>query len=130
MDQPHRSPLTLERATEELETAVAELHRAREAHRRVESLLLTVLEHLPVGVVVVDPQLRVRAASAYAQERWSVVLDRRLDDAQVPSPIRTAIDATIRTGQRTSIIGAGAGELVDPGGGARYVVGWGSFIDE
>lgn len=113
----------------ELGDAVEELDRARVAHRTVESLLLAVLDHVPVSVVVVDERLRVRAASSAADRAWGASVDAAmsgldaLDDAGVVDACREAFE----TGHLTSAsipAGFGAAMLDEPGTDARYVVVW------
>ena len=114
----------------ELGEVVDELDRSRDAHRRVESLLLAVLEHVPVPVVVVDSDLRVRAASAAAESMWAATLDRPIagldafEGSGLGSALRAAFDAGyVAAGSVPG--GFGAAMLEEPGTGARYIAVWG-----
>ena len=113
----------------ELGDAVDDLARSQAAHRRVESLLLAVLEHVPVAIVVVDAELRVRAVSAAAEQAWGATLDRplsgldTLDDAGLVEAVRAAFDtghvtdASLPDGFRAALVD-------EPGTGARYIAIW------
>lgn len=113
----------------ELSDVVDELDRTRVAHRRVESLLLAVLDHVPVPVVVVDQELQVRAVSAAAEQAWAATLARPmseagpLDDQRVTEVCRTAL-ATGHVTPDAVPEGFGAAVLEEPGTAARYVVVW------
>ena len=113
----------------ELGAVVDDLDRSRDAHRRVESLLLAVLEHVPTAVAVVDADLRVQAASAAAEAAWGTVLDRPVaglttfDDSGLADAIRAAFDAGyVATGSIPD--GFGAALLEEPGTGVRYIAVW------
>ena len=108
----------------ELGDAVDELDRSRAAHRRVESLLLAVLEHVPVPLVVVDRDLRVRAASAEAEREWGVTLDRPFLGADgLADACQAAVDAGyVAAGSVPD--GHGAAMLEEPGTGVRYIAAW------
>lgn len=113
---------------QELAAAVDELDRARDAHRRVESLLLALLEHVPVPLVVVDRELRVRAATAAAEGAWGADLDRPLSaleglDAGVVAACRTGVEqGIVRPGDVPD--GYGVALLSEPGTGERYATAW------
>ena len=113
----------------ELGEVVDELDRSRDAHRRVESLLLAVLEHVPTPVAVVDSELRVQAASAAAEESWGTVLDRPVlgleafEGNGLGDAVRAAFDAGyIAAGSVPA--GFGAAMLEEPGTGVRYIAVW------
>ena len=113
----------------ELGEVVDELDRSRDAHRRVESLLLAVLEHVPTPVAVLDADLRVQAASAAAEEAWGAVLDRPVagletfDDSGLSDSVRAAFDAGyVAAGSVPD--GFGAAMLEEPGTGVRYIAVW------
>jgi PAS domain-containing protein len=113
----------------ELGDAVEDLARSRAEHRRVESLLLAVLEHVPVPIIVVDAELRVRAVGAAAEQAWGATLDRplssldALDHAGLVEAVRTAFDAGHV--QAASLPdGFGAALIEEPGTGARYIAIW------
>jgi PAS domain-containing protein len=113
----------------ELGEAVDDLERSRAAHRAVESMLLAVLEHVPVPLVIVDGELRVRAASAAAEEAWGASVDApvsrldELDDAGVVDVCRAAIESG-HVAASSVPAGFGAALLDEPGTSARYVVVW------
>lgn len=123
MDELLGSDRMLSAVAEELESAVAELQRCRDAHRQTESLLLAVLDKLPVSLLVVDESRRIRAASTHAHEQWEVELDRPFHAFHVPDAVRAVIESTLAGGQRSSVSGAGAAAL-EHGDGDRYVIGW------
>jgi PAS domain-containing protein len=108
----------------ELGDAVDELDRSRAAHRTVESLLLALLEHVPVPIVVVDRDLRVRAASAEAERQWGVALDRPfLGTDGLAEACRAAAEAGyVAAGSIPE--GYGAAMLDEPGTGERYIAAW------
>jgi nitrogen fixation/metabolism regulation signal transduction histidine kinase len=113
----------------ELGQVVDELDRSRDAHRHVESLLLAVLEHVPVPVVVVDQELRVRAASTAAESAWGATLDRPVagldafDGSGLNGALRAWFDAGyVAAGSVPD--GFGAAMLEEPGTGVRYIAAW------
>jgi nitrogen fixation/metabolism regulation signal transduction histidine kinase len=113
----------------ELGEVVDELDRSRDAHRRVESLLLAVLEHVPVPVVVVDHELRVRAASAAAESQWGATIDRPIGGLDAFD--RAGLSDTVRAGLDAGHVpvtavpdGFGAAVLDEPGTGNRYITVW------
>ena len=113
----------------ELAAAVDDLARSRAEHRKVESLLLAVLEHVPVPLVVVDPELRVRAVAAAAEQAWGATLDRplsaldTLDDAGLVGAVRAAFE-TGHVDQDAVPAGFGAAIVEEPGTAARYIAIW------
>lgn len=115
----------------ELTAAVDELERSRASHRRVESLLLAILEHVPVPVVVIDDGIRLRAVSAAAESAWDASLEapassvEALHEAGLPEMARTALEAG-HVDRSVVPDGFGAALLEEPGTGQRYVVVWGS----
>ena len=113
----------------ELGETADDLARSQAEHRKVESLLLAVLEHVPVPRVVVDADLRVRAVSATAEQAWGATLDRplsaldTLDDAGLVESVRAAFD----TGHVVDAAipdGFGAALVDEPGTGMRYIAVW------
>lgn len=126
-----RSELTalLDDVRRELADAVDELDRTHAAHRRVESLLLVLLDHLPVATVVVDEELRVRAASAAAELSWGATIDGlvsgldALDGPGVVGALRAALEAGhLPAGALPS--GFGGALVTEPGTGIRYIAVW------
>jgi PAS domain-containing protein len=121
----------LDECRAELTAAVDELERSRAAHRTVESLLLAVLDHVPVPFVVVDAEGRLRAVSAAAQETWGAQLGdlaagvRPLGDAGVPELCRVAVEAG-HVPAATVPPGFDAALLHEPGTDTRYVAVWGA----
>lgn len=115
----------------ELAAAVEELERSRAAHRRVESVLLAILEHVPIPVVVIDDGIRLRAVSSAAESAWGASLEapassvEALHDAGLPEMARTALE-TGHVDQSAVPGGFGAALLEEPGTAQRYVVVWGS----
>jgi PAS domain-containing protein len=113
----------------ELGVAVDELERSRAAHRAVESMLLAVLEHVPVPLVIVDGELRVRAASSAAEAAWGATVDApvsgldELDDNGVVDACRSAVEIG-HVAASSLPEGFGAALLDEPGTSARYVVVW------
>lgn len=118
----------LEELRGELASAVDELDRTRDAHRRLESLLLAVLDHVPLPIVVVDGELRVRAAAASAEDRWHAAPGRPGSALQgVPAgaldACRAALDqGSVRHGDVPD--GYGVALLSEPGTAERYAVLW------
>ena len=113
----------------ELGEVVDELDRSRDAHRKVESLLLAVLEHVPTPLAVVDAELRVRATSAAAESAWGTVLDRPVagldtfDGNGLGTALRSAFEAGyVAAGSVPD--GYGAAMLEEPGTGVRYIAVW------
>ena len=108
----------------ELGETVDELDRTRVAHRAVESLLLAVLEHVPVPVVVVDADVRVRAVSAAAERHWGAALDRPLVGVDgLGDACRACFDAGY-VAPESIPDGYGAAMLEEPGTGVRYIAAW------
>lgn len=119
----------LDEARRELGATVDELDRSRAAHRRVESLLLAVLDHVPMPFLVVDEELRVRAASATAESSWRATLDGPLSGLDALHA--AGVDAVCRAAFEAGHIAAGAvpegfgAALVEePGTGVRYIAVW------
>lgn len=131
MTDLHRAELTalLDDVRRELADAVDELDRTRAAHRRVESLLLALLEHLPIATVVVDEELRVRAASSAAESSWGASIDApvsgidALDDAGVVAALRAGFE-TGHVPAGSVPAGFGAALVSEPGTGVRYIAVW------
>lgn len=119
----------LDEVRRELGETVDELDRSRAAHRRVESVLLVVLEHVPVPIVVLDDELRVRAASKSAEAAWGASLDAHasgvddLDGGGVVEAARAAFEAGHRA-PHTVPEGFGMAMIEEPGTGVRYVAAW------
>lgn len=115
----------------ELAFANEELERSRDAHRRVESLLLAVLEHVPVAVVVVDDDQRVRAVSTEAERQWDARLDApassvdALHAAGLAELCRNAVETGAFEYARVPR-GFGAAMTDEPGTDRRYIVVWSS----
>lgn len=112
----------------ELGSAVDDLERSRAAHRRVESLLLAVLEHVPVPVVVVDGELRLQAVSAAAEQAWGAQLDAPLAGlgdrlGGIAGACQEALEAGRVAGDGLPE-GLAAAVIDEPGTHARYVVVW------
>jgi hypothetical protein len=110
----------------ELHAAVDELERSRAAHRQVESVLLGLLEHLPVPLVVVDGEERVRVASAAAESVWDVQLDAPVAGVPALRDLAGAMRAALHDGVQQQALpdGFDAAVLDEPGTDARYVVVW------
>ena len=88
------------------------------AHRQVESLLLAVLEHVPLPVVVVDRDERLRATSASADEVWGAQLDAPLAGVASLRDLAPVARAAIEQGTvapQTVPDGFGAAVLDEPG---------------
>jgi hypothetical protein len=113
----------------ELGEVVDELDRSRAAHRRVESLLLAVLDNVPTPIIVLDDSLRVRAASASATATWHVSLDamatgvEELDRGGVVEACRAAFESGHVT-SGSMPVGYGAAMIEEPGTGVRYITVW------
>ncbi len=115
----------------ELTVANEELERSRDAHRRVETMLLAVLEHVPLPLVVVDVEQRVRAVSAAAEVAWDARLDAPVGG--VAGLREGRVDELARAVADTGALdpgavpdGFGAALVEEPGTAARYLVVWSS----
>ena len=114
----------------ELSSAVDELERSRAAHRTLETLLLATLEHVPVPVVVVDREHRVRAASAAAERAWGAQLDAPMSTAAglAGEPVADAVSVALDEGKidgHAMPEGFSAALIEEPGTGDRYLVVFG-----
>ena len=119
----------LDEVRRELGETVDELDRTRAAHRRVESVLLVLLDNLPVSVVVLDDDLVVRAASKAAEASWGATVGAHasgleaLDSPGVVETCRTSFEAGhVAPGSVPE--GFGAAMVEEPGTGIRYVAAW------
>jgi PAS domain-containing protein len=127
--EPAELASLLDEVRRELDETVDDLDRSRAAHRRVESLLLALLDHVPVPVVVVDEDLKVRAAGAAAEAAWGATLDGplsalgALEGAGVPDACRAAFQVGhLAAGSVPG--GFGAAMIDEPGTGMRYIAVW------
>lgn len=117
----------LDEVRRELGTTVDELDRSRAAHRRVESLLLAVLDHVPVPIVVLDDELRVRAVSAAAERAWGATVDAPASAVdELGGAVETCRQAFELGYLSDPAVGADlhAAMLDEPGTGARYIAVW------
>lgn len=81
----------LQSTNAELEAINTELQNRTEAHDRVNTFLHAILSGLSVGVVVLDPELRVTVWNPHAQDQWGVRSDevegRPLADLDINLPV-------------------------------------------
>lgn len=127
--EPAELATLLDEVRRELGETVDELDRSRTAHRRVESLLLALLDHVPVPIVVLDDELRVRAVSKQAESVWGASIDghvgglEELDGGGVVEACRTAFEVG-HVAPSTIPEGFGLAMVEEPGTGVRYVAAW------
>lgn len=126
VERPELASL-LDDVRRELGATVDELDRSRAAHRRAESLLLAVLEHVPAPIVVVDEELRVRAASAEAERCWGTTLDVPVSAVPALSAAADRCRAAFEDGDGVPpTLGdhLRAATIDEPGTSNRYIALW------
>ncbi len=114
-------PELVEAARADLAAANRELEALRRDHRRLETVLESLLEHVPAAVVVVDACLCVRAQSAAADDRWGDRVGRPLD-----GPLVDACRGLLSQAPpaRTSVDGVQLVLVVEPATADRYILWW------
>jgi two-component system, chemotaxis family, CheB/CheR fusion protein len=101
----------LQSTNEELETTNGEMGRRGEDLRRINALLESILSGLEVGVVVVDPDLRVIAWNNRAEDLWGLradeVRNRHILNLDIGLPVeqlRMPIRASLAGERNTSLV--------------------------